>query len=214
MLPRGEPESGVALPAAAHGPATGTAPDRGQSAFRTAAETNPVHRLLVVELRFHLRRMDVHVHASRVDLEEEEEERKRPLGQQMLVRRVDGMVDVPVDDVPAVQEEILVLRGSSLAERRLPDETRRPTGYSSAAPTRGSYPPNEPFAEDLDRTAARERGRLQVEDGLVVADELDGDVGPADRDPLDDVVDVAELGGGALEKLPAGGNIEEEILDR
>ena len=63
---------------------------------------------LVIEFHLELGGVDVDVRPPGIDAQEEDEEGEAPLLQEMLVRPVDGVAQVPADDRAAVEENVLL----------------------------------------------------------------------------------------------------------
>ena len=165
---------------------------------------------VLLELGFHLGRVDVHVHPRGIDLEEEHIQRKLPRSQQALHGTHDRPVERTVPDESAVDEQELLPAGAPgefrLAHEALQSDHIGPLLHRDEALVVFA-------AEDADDALAQAAGR-QVEQLRAVVAQHERQVRVGQRHALEFIDAMPQLHLVALQEIPAGGHIVEQPLDR
>ena len=165
--------------------------------------------LLVLELDLGLRGVDVHIDGGGIDIDIEEIGRLHALGNETVVGGDDGLMEIGVAHVTAVDEEEIVTalltgglglahEAGDAAERRLHLDGQEILRVLTAI--------------DIGYALAQTLGTEVLQLGAVmVEDEMD--VGIDEHDALEGLKDIAELGGVGLEELASRGYIIEKVID-
>ena len=177
--------------------------------FPDCGSQNLEDALLVLELDFRLRGMDIHVDVGRADIEIDEIGWLHALRHQPVVGIHHGAVEIGMPHETPVDEEIVI---ASFLARRL--RLRHEASYAAESGIHlyGQQVLAHLLAEDVDNTLVK-GARPQVEHLLLVAVEYEAYFRVDQYDALEGREDIIQLGGICLEELPAGGNIVKEVVD-
>ena len=183
---------------------------RRERAFQ-CADDEPAHQSRVAEPHLRLRRVHVHVHRVRREVDEERRHGVAPAVQEVRIGRAHGAVQQAVAHRPAVDEEVLVLRAGAVegGERRVAGEM-----HALAFGVDGERVVCEVAAHDQREPGEAPCRRVLVapvaQRGAAVVDQRQADGGMAHRKAAHRVGDVARFGARRLEELePRRRGVEE-----
>ena len=182
------------------------------------ADDQPADRPGIAEPDFRLGRMDVHVHFGRRNIEKQGNERMAVAGQEIAIGAAHGPGHQAILDRPAVDEEILVPRGSPM-QRRHADMAGQPYAVAHGVDAHRivgkilAQDRREPRQPDIEHVPGVDRQRKQG--AFAVAAQAETDFRMRHRQPVDRVANRLLLAALALEELePRRRGVEQvEHLD-